>query len=148
MLSIKNQKYIFDRLLKGYPVSYYQLDDYRIAFTDGVRIFIFSKEQIKFDISKCTPSKKMKEILHDALGGHEVTPSEEIKAYNSMGKNYRKLQRNDGQAETWVEDKFVKDYNACTFIHCGGKNPICVLDDIGDLIAAIMPCDVNGSLRK
>lgn len=52
MLSIKNQKYIFERLLKGNAVSYEKLDDKRFVFTDGVRLFIFSEEQIKFDITK------------------------------------------------------------------------------------------------
>ena len=55
MLSIKNQKYIFERLLKGNAVSYEKLDDKRFVFTDGVRLFIFSEEQIKFDITKCAP---------------------------------------------------------------------------------------------
>ena len=69
MLSNKNQKYIFERLLKGYAVSYQPLDEDRFVFTDGVRLFIFSKEQIKFDISKCALGDRLKEFL-DGLNNY------------------------------------------------------------------------------
>ena len=29
-----------------------------------------------------------------------------------------------------------------------GKNPLCVIDDYGDLIAAISPCDIDGSTTE
>ena len=41
------------------------------------------------------------------------------------------------------EDKFVKDYKTCLFIGEGRKKPVCVLDDYGDLLAAIMPYDTD-----
>ena len=152
MLSNKNQKYIFERLLKNQSVLYQKLDEEhfeggeRFAFTDGVRIFIFSKEQIKFDISKCTLTDKLKEVLRGAASGRMYIPSEEIRANDNKGKTYRRLTPEGGfTSSVWVEDKFIKDYKGCNFVGCGGKNPLCVIDDYGDLIAAISPCDIDGS---
>ena len=88
MLSNKNQKYIFERLLKGYAVSYQPLDEDRFVFTDGVRLFIFSKEQIKFDISKCALGDRLKEFLDGAASGRMYTPSEEIRVNDNKGKTY------------------------------------------------------------
>lgn len=143
MLSIKNQKYIFERLLKGNAVSYEKLDDKRFVFTDGVRLFVFSEEQIKFDITKCAPSDKLKNVLRDVLNGSELRPTEEIRADERKSKSYRRLLSPDGVCSIWIEDKFVKDYKTCLFIGEGRKKPVCVLDDYGDLLAAIMPCDID-----
>lgn len=54
MLSNKNQKYIFERLLKGLSVAYQPLDEDRFVFTDGVRLFIFSKLIIIVNVNKLT----------------------------------------------------------------------------------------------
>ena len=89
MLSNKNQKYIFERLLKGLSVAYQLLDEDRFVFTDGVRLFIFSKEQIKFDISKCALGDRLKEFLDGAVSGRMYTPSEEIRVNDNKGKTYR-----------------------------------------------------------
>lgn len=149
MLSNKNQKYIFERLLKGYAVSYQPLDEDHFVFTDGVRLFIFSKEQIKFDISKCALSDKLKEFLHGAGSGRMYIPSEEIRIDDNKGKTYRRLTPEGGfTLPVWVEDKFIKDYKGCTFVGCGGKRPLCALDDYGDLLAAIMPCNIDGSTTE
>ena len=91
MLSNKNQKYIFERLLKGLSVAYQPLDEYRFVFTDGVRLFIFSKEQIKFDISKCALGDRLKEFLDGAASGRMYTPSEEIRVNDNKGKTDRRL---------------------------------------------------------
>ncbi len=149
MLSNKNQKYIFERLLKGYAVSYQPLDEDRFVFTDGVRLFIFSKEQIKFDISKCALSDKLKEFLRGAGSGRMYIPSEEIRIDDNKGKTYRRLDpEGNFNSPVWVEDKFIKDYKCYTFTGRGGKNPLCVIDDYGDLIAAISPCDIDGSTTE
>lgn len=146
MLSIKNQKYIFERLLKGYAVAYQPLDKDRFVFTDGVRLFIFSKEQIKFDISKCALSDKLKEFLHGAGSGRMYIPSEEIRIDDNKGKTYRRLTPEGGfTSSIWVEDKFIKDYKGCTFVGHGGKNPLCVIDDYGDLMAAISPYNIDSN---
>ena len=87
MLSNKNQKYIFERLLKGLSVAYQPLDEDRFVFTDGVRLFIFSKEQIKFDISKCALGDRLKEFLDGAASGRMYTPSEEIRVNDNKAKH-------------------------------------------------------------
>lgn len=94
MLSIKNQKYIFGRLLKGEFVAYQPLDEDRLVFSDGVRLFVFSKEQIKFDATKCTYVTNLKDVLHNALNGTEVRATEEIRDVGRSGKTYRKLTAN------------------------------------------------------
>lgn len=149
MLSNKNQKYIFERLLKGYAVLYQPLDEDRFVFTDGVRLFIFTKEQIKFDISKCALSDKLQEFLCGAGSGRIYTPSEEIRIDDNKGKTYRRLRlEGDFISPIWVEDKFIKDYKGCTFVGLGDKLPLCALDGYGELLAAIMPCNIDGSATE
>lgn len=149
MLSNKNQKYIFERLLKGLSVAYQLLDEDRFVFSDGVRLFIFSKEQIKFDISKCALDDRLKEFLDGAVSGRMYTPSEEIRVNDNNGKTYRRLTPEGAFASSvWVEDKFIKDYKGCTFVGCGGKRPLCALDDYSYLLAAIMPYDIDVSTSE
>lgn len=141
MLSKKNQKYIFERLLRADSVMYEVLEDGRFVFTDGVRLFVFSKEQIKFDISKCAPSDKLKPILNGALDGMQYAFSEEIRVNDNKNKTYRKLV--SPTDSIWIEEKFAKEYRDCTLIGNGSRMPLCAIDDYGDFIAAIMPCDMS-----
>lgn len=139
MLANKIQKYIFGRLLNGESVYCEKLDDNRFAFSDGFRMFVLYKEQIKFDVAKCAQIEKLKEILKDALEGVEFTQSDEIRLDEIKGIQYRKLVANEYEFSVWVEDAFVKDYKNCTFIHRNGTHPVCAIDNYGNLIAAIMP---------
>lgn len=145
MLSIKNQKYIFGRLLKGEFVAYQPLDEDRLVFSDGVRLFVLSKEQIKFDATKCAYATNLKDVLHNALNGTEVRATEEIRDVGRSSKTYRKLTANGISNSVWVEDKFVKDYGGCILLYNSlyKKKPVCALDDYGELLAAIMPFDMN-----
>lgn len=77
------------------------------------------------------------------------TPSEEIRVNDNKGKTYRRLTPEGAFASpVWVEDKFIKDYKGCTFVGCGGKRPLCVLDDYSYLLAAIMPYDIDVSTSE
>ena len=68
--------------------------------------------------------------------------------FSSHGKLYRKLVPADGsEGAVWIEEKFVQDFTGGLFVYSGGISLVCVKDETGDLIAAIMPCDIDGSLR-
>lgn len=109
---------------------------------------MFSREQIKFDINKCAACDNLSGFLEGAGSGRMYTPTEEIRE-GGRGIAYRKLITENGvYPAVWVEDKFVKDYKDCVFIGLGGKNPLCAVDNYGDVIAAIMPFDMDKVLKR
>lgn len=142
----KIQKYIFKRLLSEEPVFCETFSEGRILFSDGVRVFVLPEQQILFDCAKCTKTDAIAKQLRGFYEPNEMKITNEL--FLSHGKLYRKLIPADGSEEAvWIEENFVKDFAEGVFVYSGGKSPVCIEDDSKELIAAIMPCDIDGSLR-
>lgn len=142
----KIQKYIFKRLLNEEPVFCETFSEGRILFSDGVRVFVLPEQQILFDCAKCTKTDAIAKQLRGFYEPNEMKITNEL--YESHGKLYRKLTPADGSGgAVWIEEKFRKRFAKGVFVYSGGKSPVCIEDDSKELIAAIMPCDIDGSLR-
>lgn len=144
----KIQKYIFKRLLSGEPVFYETFSEGRILFSDGVRAFVLPEQQILFDCARFTKTDAIAKLLRSIYEPNEMKITNELFA-GRRGELYRKLVPADGsEGAVWIEEKFVQDFTGGLFVYFGGTSPVCVKDDTGDLIAAIMPRDIDGSLRR
>ena len=143
----KAQKYVFKRLFNGEFVIRDQIEPGRVAVSDGIWIFILEENQIIFNLEKCTKTDKISASLNS------VEPSE-VKPTNSMygaadRTIYRRLASKIGEGnDVWIEEKFVKRFAKYRFFYGGGPTPVSVRDKSDKLIAAIMPCDIYGSIRK
>ena len=142
----KIQKYIFKRLLSGEPVFYETFSEGRILFSDGVRAFVLPEQQILINCAKCTKTDVIAKQLRGIHEPSEMKITNEL--FSSHGNLYRKLVPADGsEGAVWIDEKFVQDFTGGLFVYSGGISPVCVKDETGDLIAAIMPRDIDGSLR-
>ena len=144
----KIQKYIFNRLLKEEKVFYETFSTVQIIFSDGVRAFLLPKDQILFNLEKCREVNYLTKQVKSACASSTMKLTNKMcKAANR--KIYRMLVSIDGSEElVWIEEDFAKNFEAYSFVYPGGKNPVCVRDHSGEFIAAIMPCDIDGSITR
>lgn len=142
----KIQKYIFKRLVNGEAVFCESFSEGRILISDGVRAFVLLEQDILFNRARCIETDVIAKSLRSTQGQSEMKITNEL--YASHGKFYRKLIPADGsEGAVWIEEKFRKRFAKGVFVYSGGKSPVCIEDDSKELIAAIMPCDIDGSLR-
>ena len=130
--------------------EYYEhIEPGRVAVSDGIRIFVFEENQIMFNLEKCAETDKISEILN-RTESYEVKPTNTL-YWRTGEKLYRSLVPKSGSGEenaVWIEEDFVKRFEKFSFFYGGGATPVSVRDTADKLIAAILPCDIDGSIRN
>lgn len=144
MASEQAQLYIFKRLLKGENVYFERIGEDTCAVSDGVRVYVFAAGQIKFDPNECIHLGTLSPTFADAADNPRYTPADAIREHKNK---IIRLMESPGRPDVWIEDSFAKEYIYHNFTYAGGKKPVCVLDDYGNPTAAIMPIDMDGTLR-
>ena len=141
------QKYIFKKLFNGEFVVYEHIEPGRVAVSDGVQIFVFEENQTVFNLGKCTETDRISVILN-GVEPSEVKPTE-LMSRSMRGTIYRRLtSKTEEGNDVWIKEDFVKRFAKYSFFYGGGPTPVSVRDKADKLIAAIMPCDIYGSIRK
>jgi len=139
METIKFQKDMLARLLRGDRVFYQKLEDGREILSDGARAFIFygdlcikPEQCIQTEILGCACEENEKDEFLSATGRIIVVGEKRLVEY----------EKKDG-TRIYLWEKLIAGLKGCNFKGRDAKERVIVVNDVNIPIAVIMPFDLR-----